>query len=74
VEKLLNIVNEMLEESGRERLEGLDQSFHLRDDLHMDSFMLAEFTVRVEAEYGIDIFEDGIVETIGEVMAKINGG
>ena len=72
--KLLSIVNEMMEEAGRDRLEALDASLHLRDDLHMDSFMLAEFTVRVEAEYGVDIFEDGIVETIGEVMAKINGG
>lgn len=68
---LLNVINEMFEEAGRQPLSALYASTRLREDLELDSIMLAELTVRVEAEFGIDIFEDGIVQTIGEVAAKI---
>jgi len=71
-EALLAIVNEMFEESGRELIEELDESLHLRNDLHMDSLMLAEFTVRIESEFGVDIFENDIVQTIGEVLAELD--
>jgi len=73
VNYLSNVINEMLEEAGRRPFNGLDASTRLRDDLHLDSIMLAELTVRIEAEFGIDIFEDGIVQTVGEVVAKIEG-
>ncbi|MDY5583433.1 MAG: acyl carrier protein [Candidatus Merdousia sp.] len=43
----------------------------LRDDLHFDSFDLAELTVRIEAEFGVDVFEDGIVYTVGEILKKL---
>ncbi|WP_338553362.1 phosphopantetheine-binding protein [Paenibacillus sp. KS-LC4] len=71
--ELLNLLNEMLEEAGQEPLSALEGSLSLRDDLHMDSFMLAELTVRIEEAFEVDIFEDGIVQTLGEVVAKIEG-
>lgn len=40
-------------------------------NLGLDSLDLAELTVRIEAEYDVDIFEDGVVTTIGEILAKI---
>lgn len=43
----------------------------LHDDLGFDSFDLAELTVRIEDEFGVDIFEDGIVTTIGEILDKL---
>ena len=49
----------------------LDNKVDLRNNLAFDSFDLAELTVRVESEFGIDIFEDGIVSTIGDVLKKI---
>lgn len=70
-EQLLSLINEMLEESDQPKIEKLEESLSLRDDLHMDSLMLAELTVRVEDEFDVDIFEDGIVQTIGEVLSKI---
>ena len=45
----------------------------LRKDLGFDSFDLAELTVLVEDEFGIDIFADGLVDTIQEVEAKLHG-
>ncbi|UKS25974.1 phosphopantetheine-binding protein [Paenibacillus sp. HWE-109] len=71
--QLLVIINEMLEESGKKSIETLEHSLNLRDDLNMDSLMLAELTVRIENECDVDIFEDGIVETIGEIITKLEG-
>jgi acyl carrier protein len=70
-DKLLAVINEMLEEADREPVKQLEPSMSLRDDLNMDSLMLAELTVRVEDEFDVDIFEDGIVHTIGEVLSKL---
>ncbi len=71
--KLLNIINQILEEAGNSPVNSLENSTRLRDDLNLDSLMLAELTVIIENEFGVDIFEDGIVETIGEVVSKIEG-
>ena len=70
---LLQIINEMREEHNLTEIEKLDSTMHLRDDLQLDSLMLAELTVRVEDELDIDIFEDGIVQTIGEIQLKLEG-
>lgn len=70
---LLHIINEMREDNDQEKLKILDDGLHLRDDLELDSLMLAELTVRIEDEYDVDIFADGIVQTIGEIKAKIEG-
>ncbi|MFZ3577524.1 acyl carrier protein [Virgibacillus sp. DJP39] len=72
-DKLLKILNEMLEESGNETIETIESNMHLRDELNMDSLMLAELTVRIEDEFDVDIFEDGIVQTVGEINSKLKG-
>ncbi|QJD88246.1 acyl carrier protein [Cohnella herbarum] len=63
----------MFEESGRQQISSIESSMHLRDDLNMDSLMLAELTVRIEAEFEVDIFENVIVQTIGEIISQIEG-
>jgi acyl carrier protein len=72
--KLVKIINEICELKGYPLLnpdeEGLDQ-LKLRDDIGFDSICLAQLTVYVEEEFGIDIFENGIVNTIGEVIEKL---
>ncbi|WP_342550776.1 phosphopantetheine-binding protein [Lysinibacillus sp. FSL M8-0216] len=73
MDKLLLIINEMREESGFELIESLEATMDLREDLQLDSLMLAELTVRIEDEFDVDIFEDGIVQTIGEIIVKIEG-
>lgn len=73
MDKLLLIINEMREEEGNEPIKTLEKSMDLREDLALDSLMLAELTVRIENEFDIDIFEDGIVQTIGEILIKIEG-
>jgi acyl carrier protein len=42
-----------------------------REDIGFDSFNLAQLTVMIEDEFDVDVFEDGVVETVGEIIIKI---
>lgn len=70
-EKILQIMNTVLENRAKKKLTSLTPEIHFRNDIGFDSLDLAELTVRIEAEYGIDIFEDGIVNTVGEILGKL---
>lgn len=70
-ERILEIMNTVLENRTKENLISLTPEMHLRNDIGFDSLDLAELTVRIEAEYDIDIFEDGIVNTVGEILKKL---
>ena len=71
-EKILGIINTVLDNRTKQKLTSLRPEMHLRNDIGFDSLDLAELTVRIEVEYDIDIFEDGIVNTVGEIISKIN--
>lgn len=70
-EKLWEIMNIVLENRTKEKLTFITPEMRLRNDIGLDSLDLAELTVRIEAEYDIDIFEDGIVNTVGEILEKL---
>lgn len=70
-EKLISIFNIVREGSGLDALPAINDQMDLRNDIGFDSFNLAELTVHVEEEFGVDIFEDGIVNTVGEIKAKL---
>lgn len=70
-QKLLEIINTVLSNRGKEQLKSLNTTIQLRNDIGFDSLDLAELTVRIEAEFGVDIFEDGIVSTMGDIISKI---
>lgn len=71
MENLKRLINIVLENRNRKPIEHLHSSMELRNDLGFDSLDLAELTVRIESEYSIDIFDDGIVSTVGEIWSKI---
>ena len=71
-EKILQIINVVLTNRSKKKLTQISPELHLRNDIGLDSLDLAELTVRIEAEYDIDIFEDGIISTISEIFDKIN--
>lgn len=71
--KILEIINTVLDNRKNKKLTALTPEMHLRNDIGFDSLDLAELTVRIEAEYDIDIFEDGIVNTVSEIFEKLNG-
>ncbi len=71
-QKILEIINTVLENRSKEKIGELSPDMNLRNDIGFDSLDLAELTVRIEVEFDIDIFEDGIVNTVGEIINKLN--
>ena len=43
----------------------------MQEKLNFDSFDLAELTVKIEEEFEVDIFEDGLVNTVEEIYTKL---
>lgn len=69
---MLEIINEIRVVKGLTPISVMNPAMTLRDDLNLTSFDLAELTVKLEDEFDIDIFEDGLVSTLGEVFNKLN--
>lgn len=71
-ENIINLINVVLKNRGKETISDIHMTNSLINDIGLDSLDLAELTVRIEAEYDIDIFEDGIVNTVDEIIQKID--
>ncbi len=71
MDKLLKAINEIRSNKDLPPIELLQADLDLRTDLGFDSLNLAELTVKIERDYGIDVFENGLVATLGEVMTKL---
>lgn len=70
-DKILEIINIIRISKELQPLKDIKSTDSLIDDIEFTSFDLAELTVRIEDEFDIDIFEDGLVSTVGEVYAKL---
>jgi acyl carrier protein len=68
---LHNAINRVLNDSGRDAIALIQPDMRLKQDLDLDSLDLAVLTVKIEAETGIDVFADGIVETVGQIIEKL---
>jgi len=69
---LLSIINRVRENKGMLPLLEISPDNDLRIDIGFDSLDLAELTVRIEKETGVDVFADSFVNTIGEILTKIS--
>jgi len=69
--EILEIINKIRVAKDLAPVPELNETDSLRDNLGLTSFDLAELTVNIEDKFGIDIFEDGLVNTIGEIYAKL---
>ena len=70
--RINNILTEVMNERGIEINLEISEGSHLRDDLGLDSLGLALLTVHIENEFGVDVFEDGIVSTVGEIYEIVS--
>jgi acyl carrier protein len=70
-EKVLEIINNIRAAKELPTLVELHSGDNLRNDLGLTSFDLAELTVNIEDEFDIDIFEDGLINTVGEIFEKL---
>jgi acyl carrier protein len=71
-QRVLDIINSIRSFKGLPALETIHDSDILRHDLQLTSFDLAELTVKLEDEFDVDIFEDGMVNTVGDIYAKLS--
>ena len=62
-----NIIKEILSENGIEYEYEIKNEDNLRD-LGLTSFNLAELTVKIEDIYDIDIFEEGLITKVSEIV------
>ena len=70
-EIVLAIINDIRATKDLPAVSSININDNLRCDLSLTSFDLAELTVRIEDEFDIDIFEDGLVNTVGELYTKL---
>jgi acyl carrier protein len=69
---LKKILNDILAEKEKlTQVDSLPDDVSLTDDLGLDSLDLAEMTVRLEDKYGVDVFEDEVVDTVNEVLNEL---
>lgn len=69
--KILEIVNSIRKHKGESPIPQLMEKMDLRKDLGFSSFDLAELTVNIEDEYDVDIFENGLINTVGEIFSQL---
>lgn len=68
---VLDIINIVLTNRSKPTIEHICESDNLRETIGLDSLDLAELTVRLEAQFGIDIFENGLISTVGEMLSLL---
>jgi acyl carrier protein len=69
---LFEIITQLQSENGIQVSEVINDTDDLINDLGFDSINLAELTVIIEEEYGVDIFEKGIIRKIYEIKEQID--
>jgi acyl carrier protein len=70
-EKIRQIIRDILIKEGKPIPQIINGDTNLRKDLEFDSLMLAVLTVMIEDDFGVDIFEDGIVSTFSDIIKKL---
>ena len=71
-EKVIEIIKNILIENDIEfSVEEINESIVLMDDLGLDSFNLAQLTVEIESEFGVDIFENGVISSVGDIFKQL---
>lgn len=71
MEKLITILNDLLNSIGGKPIEKLEPSLNLKQDLEIDSISYAVLLVNIENEFGIKISSEGRAETLGDLMERL---
>lgn len=69
--KVIEILYIVIDNSSLDFKEDITPETHLRNDIGLDSIALAELAVRIEEEFDVDVFEEGLVNTVDEVLQRI---
>ncbi len=72
--RILEIINTIYREKTGKNLKELDPQMHLKNDLGFDSLDFGELAARIETEYDIDVFEEGVannIHTLNDILEKL---
>tara|TARA_Y100001954_G_C15516876_1_gene457325 strand:- start:171 stop:395 length:225 start_codon:yes stop_codon:yes gene_type:complete len=70
--KVLQIILNLMDENNIDcNVKNIDENTSFTDDLGLDSLNLAQLTVLIEAEFGVDIFENGIITKVGDIYKQL---
>ena len=70
--KVIEIIKNLITENDIEvSTEEINDSTSLTNDLGLDSFNLAQLTVEIESEFGVDIFENGVISSVGDIFKQL---
>tara|TARA_B110000971_G_C20014610_1_gene503273 strand:+ start:301 stop:525 length:225 start_codon:yes stop_codon:yes gene_type:complete len=71
-EKVIEIIKNLIMENDIEvSTEEINDSTSLMNELGLDSFNLAQLTVEIESEFGVDIFENGVISSVGDIFKQL---
>ena len=70
--QLLDIINMVRANKQLPSMSAISGETRLREDVGLDSLDLAELTVRIEEAFGVDVFEAGVVRTVGEIHDRLD--
>lgn len=71
IEFINECLNELRSDKELPKIISFNNDLNLRYDLGLDSFDLALLTSKIEDEYDIDIFKNGLIETYGEIIQQL---
>jgi len=71
MDKLKTVINKVLTNIGLDAVEQLRPEMDLRDDLQIDSISFAELIVHIDEEFGIDVNQEGQVNTVGDIQKQL---
>lgn len=70
-ETIKEIIKVVMTNSSLDLSVSITTESNLREEIGFDSLALAELAVRIEEEFDVDVFEDGLVTTVKEILEKI---
>lgn len=70
--KVIDIIKNLMFENQIEfDFKEINENTSLSDDFGLDSFNLAQLTVQIESEFGVDIFENGMISNLGDIYNQL---
>lgn len=72
-EKVIEIIKIVAEEKelGLNFFKTINAITNLRNDCQFDSLELAELSVRIEEQFDIDVFQNGQIQTVGDIFNQL---
>ena len=69
--KLLEIINNLLQEIGMDKLESLSAKDDIKEDIGLDSISYADLIVQIDDAFGTNINSGDAINTIQDIMDKL---